>query len=199
MEITYEVKYIVDIEVLRNVEPDQDWVNLHGEYDQFHVYGDYDLHEDYVEYTAALMQKAAITCFAFPFYIHFEGYEDEIDSIVLHQRDFPIYYQNSGRKVLTTSDGKTYHAEIPSFTVKIINEDSLQKAFAEWFHLAMENCMWIVTQDFDLYYKNQFAHIDMEQQSIILLADHDAHSVSFITNDPSYRKEDYLRLVFEDV
>jgi hypothetical protein len=188
----------VDIEVFGNLEPDQDWVNIYGDYDQFHVYGDYDIYEDYVEYTAALMQKAATKCFMFPFYIHFEGYEDYIDSILLTRGEFEIHYQNTGRTVLTMSDGKTYNAEIPSFTVKVVNEESLKKVFAKWFHLAHENCMWLITQSFDIQYKNKFAFIDMEQESVILLADHDAQSLSFITSNRLYRKEEHLRLIFEE-
>lgn len=187
----------MDIEVLRNLEPNQDWVNVNGYYEQFHVYGDYDIYEDYVEKTATLMQKAATKCFIYPFYIHFEGYEDNIDLILLNRGEFEIYYQNSGRTVLTTSDEKAYNAEIPSFTVKILNEDLLKKVFTKWFHLAHENCMWLITQSFDIQYKNKFAFIDMEQESVVLLADHDAQSLSFITRNPLYRKEENLRLIFE--
>lgn len=183
----------MSIEILKNLEPNQDWINISGDYDQFHVYGDY---EDYVEYTATLMQKAATKCFDFPFYIHFEGYEDYVDSVLLNRGEFENYYQDSGRTVLTMSDGKTYNAEIPSFTIKIVNEEILEKVFTKWFHLAQENCMWLVTQGLDLPYKNKFALIDMQQETIILLADHDAQSLSFITSNPSYQSEEQIRLVF---
>ena len=189
---------MMDIEVLRNLEPDQDWVNVDGYYDRFHVYGDYDICGDYVENTASLMQKAATKCFVFPFYVHFEGYEDFIDSILLIRNEYEIYYQNSGRTVLTMSDGKTYNAEIPSFTVTILNEESLKNVFTKWFHLAQENCMWLITQSFDLQYKNKFAFVDMEKESVILLADHDAQSLSFITSNPLFRNEEHLRLIFEE-
>lgn len=176
------------------------WFNsqyINGDYDQFHVYGDYNIYEDYVEYTAALMLKAAKKCFVFPFYIHFEGYEDCVDSILLNRGELEIYYRDSGRTVLTTSDEKTYNAEVPSFTIKIVNEETLKKVFIKWFHLAQENCMWLITQGFDLQYKNNFAFIDIQQESVLLLADHDAQSLSFITSNPLYQNEEQLRLIFE--
>lgn len=188
----------MDIEIFKNLAPNQDWINISGDYDQYHVYGDYDIYEDYVEYTATLMQKAATKCFNFPFYIHFEGYQDEVDSILLNRGEFEIYYQDSGRTVLTMSDGKTYNAEIPSFTMKVVNEERLKKVFTKWFHLAQENCMWLITQGLDLQYRNEFAFIDMQQESIILLADHDAQSFSFITSNPPYRKEEQIRLIFKN-
>ncbi|ARF18653.1 hypothetical protein [Sporosarcina ureae] len=118
----------MDVEIFKNLKPDQDWIYINGDYDQFHVYGDYDIYEDYVEYTAALMLKAAKNCFVLPFYIHFEGYEDCVDSILLNRGELEIYYRDSGRTVLTTSNEKTYNAEVPSFTIKIVNEETLKKS-----------------------------------------------------------------------
>ena len=187
---------MIGIEVLKNLAPDQDWGNVNGDYDQFHVYGDVEIYEDYVACTAALMRKAAIKSFVFPFYVHFEGYEDCMGAILFARHEFDIHYQNSGRTVLTMSDGKTYHAEIPSFTVTIANEELLRKVFAKWFHLAQENSMWLITQNFALQYKNNFVYMDMKKESVILLADHDAQSLSFITSDPFYRKEEQLRSIF---
>lgn len=189
---------MIGIEVMKNLAPDQDWVRVNGDYDQFHVYGDVEIHEDYVACTAALMRKAAMKCFVFPLYVHFEGYEDCMDAILLARHEFDIHYQNSGRTVLTMADGKTYHAEIPSFTVTIANEELLRKVFAKWFHFAQENCMWLITQNFALQYKDHFACIDMKKESVILLADHDAQSLSFITSDPLYRKEEQLGLLFSE-
>jgi len=188
----------VDVEILKNLETDQDWININGDYEQYHVYGDYDIYEDYVEYTATLMRKAAKQCFTFPFYVHFEGYEDYVDSILLNRREFEIYYKDSGRTVLTMSDGKTYNAEVPSFTIKIVNEETLDRVFTKWFHLAQENCMWLITQGLNLQYKNNFAFINIQEDSVLLLADHDAQSLSFITCNPIYQNEEQLRLIFEN-
>lgn len=187
----------MDVLIVKNLEPNHDWINISGEYDQFHVYGDGDIHEDLVEYTATLLRKAAIKCLNYPFYIHFEGYEDEIDSILSNREAFEIDYQDSGRTVLTMSNGKTYNAEIPSFTVNIPNEDTLKKAFNKWFHLAQENCMWVMTQGSDIQYKNKFALIEMQQEALILLADHDAQSLSLITNHPDYRTEEQVQSIFK--
>ncbi len=195
---SFGVKQIMDIEVLKNLKAYQDWVELRGDYNQYHVHGDYDIYEDYVECTATLMQIAAKKCFNFPFYIHFEGYQDDIDSILLNRGEFEIYYKDSGRTVLTMSDGKAYNAEIPSFTIKIGNAEALEKVFVKWFHLAQENCMWLISQNLDLQYKDKFAFIDVQQDSIILLADHDAQSLSFISSNPLYYNEEQVRLIFKE-
>lgn len=180
---------------MHDVEKEQDWINVNGVYEQFHVWGD---NENYVKDTIFLMQNIATKCFEYPFYIHFEGYEDEIDSVLQKRDIFEIYYQTSGRTVLTMSDRKTYHAEIPSFTVAIPNDESLKNVFAEWFYMAQQNCMWLITQGPNLHYKNQFAFIDMSRESIILLTDHDAQGFLIITNNPLYREKEYLRLIFEE-
>lgn len=190
-----ELNLKVTIEVLHNLDPKQDWVGVHGDYEQFHVYED---SEDYVEGTMKLMKKAAMKFFKFPFHIHFEGYEDEMDSELIKRDEIKIYYQNSGRTVLTTCDGKTYQAEIPSFTATISDEEELESVFAQWFHLASANSMWLITQSSHLRYKNGFATIEINQEPLILLADHDAYGFSLITNHSLYQKEDYLRLILEE-
>lgn len=179
---------------MRNLNIEQDWVVFNGEYEQFHVYGD---NEDYVQDTLILMQKMATKCFKFPFYIHFEGYEDEIESILLKRDTFDIHYQNTGSTVLTMSDLKIFRAEVPCFTVTIPNAETLSAVFAEWFHLAHQNCMWVITQDFNLYYKNKSATIDLSPESITLLADHDAQGFSIITNHSKYQDMAFLYSIFK--
>lgn len=184
----------MDVHLMHDLKKYQDWVTINGDYEQFHIWGD---NEDYVEDTIVLMQKAATKCFNFPFYIHFEGYDDEIDSILSKRDQFEICYQNTGRTVLTMFNGKTYHAEIPAFTVTITNNQCLKAVFAQWFYLAQHNNMWLITQSSNLYYKNKFASIDISHEPIILLPDHDAQSLSFITNKPIYQ-EAYLQAIFEE-
>ncbi|AUJ26070.1 hypothetical protein A21D_03028 [Virgibacillus dokdonensis] len=183
------------VHIMHDVEKNQDWVEVKGDYEQFYVYGD---NEDYVEDTKLLMQKMAITCFTFPLYVHFEGYEDEVESVLSHQDTFDIYYQPSGRKVLTMSGLKIYRAEIPSFMVTIPNKKALENVFSQWFHLAMENNMWLISQEANvLYYENKFATIELKDQAIILVTEHDAQGFSVITNYPLYQDLEYLRLIFD--
>lgn len=184
----------MNVQIIHDLNKEQDWLTIVGDYEQFHIYGD---NEDYVEDTILLMQKAATKCFKFPFYVHFEGYDDQIDS-VLQQDIFEIYYQTSGRSVLTMSGGKTYHAAIPAFTVKIPNYDLLKNVFNQWFHYAQENNMWLITQGSRLDYKDKFAAIETYNEPVVLVADHDAQSFSFIASHPSYRKKDSLQLIFEE-
>lgn len=181
------------VNILHDKEGYQDWVHIRGDYEQFHIWGN---HEDYVEDTKVLMQIAATRIFEFPFYIHFEGYEDDIESILQMRDQFEITYQSSGRTVFTMSGFKAYRAEIPSFTVTIRDRAALQKVFDEWFDLAFQNCMWLITKNPNLYYENNFASIDMKQESSFLLADHDAYGFSLISNDSFYHLEANLQRIF---
>lgn len=148
----------MDIHIMHDREKNQDWVTINGDYEQFAVWAD---EEDYVEATIKLMQKFAVRCFEFPFYLHFEGYHNEIEEILSKRNTFEISYQPSGGTVLTMSGGKTFHAEIPAFTVTIPNKQALEDAFSEWFHLAQENNMWLMTQQANVYYHNKYAAIDL--------------------------------------
>lgn len=185
----------MSIEIYYDVNSDQDWINIIGECKQFHIYQE---EEDYVESTAKLMQKAATKCFQYPFYIHFEGYEDCAEAILLKRDVFDITYQDSGRTVLTMSDWKTYHAGIPAFTVMIPNAELLKEAFKQWFHFSVENCMWAITQKSNLQYQNQFAMLKVCEEPIILIPDHDACGLSMITNDPEYQTEEAIGTLFDD-
>ncbi|MEK4671025.1 hypothetical protein SFC55_19090 [Niallia taxi] len=185
----------MEIEIIQSIEKEQDWVIVDGEFEQFHISGD---NVDYVEDTINLMQKAAITCFKYPFYIHFEGYDDGITSVLAKRDKLEIYYQNTGRKVHTMSNGKSYHAEIPAYSVTIPNYEALQTAFSEWFQLAQDNNMWMITQGSCVHYESKFASTNISQEPIILIPGHDAQELIFITNQPSYQKEDSLRVIFEE-
>ncbi|MDQ0232687.1 hypothetical protein [Metabacillus malikii] len=184
----------MEIQIMQAENREQDWVNVKGEYEQFHIYGDND---DYVEDTLILMKKAATHCLQYPFYLHFEGYGDEIDYVLSRSDTYNISHQLSGRKVLTMSDGKTYHAPVPSYTVQIAYEETLHKAFSDWFYLAHENHMWLMTQHSPLIYENGFAVVDISQEQTILLADHDAQSLSLVTNHPEYKGKEALRAIFD--
>ena len=179
---------------MKNITKDQDWVNIHGEYEQFHLWGE---DEDYVEETSRLMQKIATTIYTYPFYIHFEGYEDEVEHVLLQKDQYEINYKPSGRTALTMYDGRTYHAEIPTFTITIPNKEVLKTVFEEWFYLAQQNSMWLITQGQNVYYENNFATIEMSKEPIFLLADHDAQGLSIITNQPSHQSEEKIREIFE--
>lgn len=187
-------KKLMGVHITHDVEKNQDWLKIKGDYEQFYVCGN---NEDYVEDTKLLMQKMAITCFTFPFYVHFEGYEDEVESVLSHQDTLDIYYQPSGKRVLTMSGLKIYRAEIPAFTVTITNQETLEDVFFQWFHLAMENNMWLISQEANVYYKNKFATIELNDESIILVTEHDAQGFSVITNYSLYQNLEYLRLIFD--
>ncbi|QXE00640.1 hypothetical protein [Terribacillus sp. DMT04] len=183
----------MEIQVIQDLEKELDWVKADGNFEHFHIVG---VNDDYVEDTKLLMQKAVSKCFKYPLYIHFEGYDDIIDSVLLKRNKYKIEYRDTGRKVLTMSVGKTYRAKIPSFTITVPSENILKSAFTHWFHLAQENNMWLITQ-YPISYRNKFAAVDMTKESTILLADHDAQSLSIVTNDPLYQGKENVRVIFE--
>ncbi|MEC2072563.1 hypothetical protein [Alkalihalophilus marmarensis] len=183
------------VHILHDRKKEQDWVTVIGDYEHFRIWGD---QEDYVEAAIYLMQKVAVKCFQYPFYIYFEGYEDEVDSVLERRDEFDIYYQPSRRTILTMCGGKTYDAEIPSLRVTIPNNETLEKIFTQWFYLAQQNNMWLITQHTNVYNKNTFAAIDFINDSILLLADHDAQGFSVITNHPSCQQKEQFRSMIQD-
>ncbi|KAB7669936.1 hypothetical protein F9279_09320 [Bacillus sp. B1-b2] len=120
-----------------------------------------------------------------------------MQSILLMCNRLDIYHQKSGRKVLTMSGGKTYHAEVPSFTVKISSEQELDYVSEQWFHFAQENNMWLLTQCSSLQYKDGFATIDIGNEPTILLVDHDAQGILFITGSVYYQNKDRILSLFQ--
>ncbi|MER1999915.1 MAG: hypothetical protein ABS882_09070 [Lysinibacillus sp.] len=175
------------ISVMKNNHP----VDVLQVAEQFVHYSIYDDDaEDYVEQTSKLMQRFAAQLFQYPMYIYFEGYDWEIDDI-RKDSDIEVTYRQSGRKVLTMSNLKMYHAEIPAYKIKVQNDVDLRKAFEKWFHLAMENNFWAITKDDILSYENGYPIVDGDNL-IILTAEHDAQGVSLITNDPKWIKQEVL-------
>ncbi|ERN53767.1 hypothetical protein A33I_09825 [Alkalihalophilus marmarensis DSM 21297] len=66
------------------------------------------------------------------------------------------------------------------------------------FYLAQQNNMWLITQHTNVSYKNTFAAIDLINDSILLLADHDAQGFSVLTNHPSYQQKEQIRAMIQD-
>lgn len=174
-------------------EISQDWVFVEGFNDSFSVWPEAD---DYVEETSLLMQQTADNLFQYPFFIHFEGYDDDIDEVCAKISRYDAIYQDSGRKVLTMHTRKTYHAEVPSFPIKITNRETLENVFSEWFYLARENMMWLITQKQKICYQDGFACVDAAAEPVILLADHDAQGFTLMSSRSCLQtKADIIRLM----
>ncbi|KAB8139464.1 hypothetical protein F9U64_00060 [Gracilibacillus oryzae] len=130
------------------------------------------------------MQKFAIKLFSFPFYLHFEAYDDSIEDILEHRGCFSIHYRDSGRKVLTFSDGKSYRAEVPSFTIEITDSRQLAEAFRKWFDFACGNNMWVLTQNAGIDYINNYASFT---DPLILYTNHDAYGITLLSQDHRFQ------------
>lgn len=176
------------------LEKEEDWFVIEGAHEAFMIWAEAD---DYVEETNQLMQQIATKLYHYPFYIHFEAYEDGVESILSKRNLFDISYQNTRRKVLITNGFKMYQAEIPSFSVKITNQEILQKVFVEWFHLASENMMWLITQN-KIYYKNGYAYIDSQVEPLILSTDHDAQGFTLTSSNNSLKTREKVISLFDN-
>ncbi|MGE7022187.1 hypothetical protein [Solibacillus cecembensis] len=181
---------------LLNYDKEYDgWIEVKGEYVAYAVSGEAD---DYVEQTSKRMRQLAQAIYTFPFYFHFESYDDSPEWI-LQEKDFDIRYKTSGRTVLTQIGRKTFQAEVPTFTVVITNQVLLNQAFKLWFLNAFDNHLWALTQEDNIYYENGFAAVDLTKDMTILVTEHDAFGFTVVTNEADYQSEPLLRAYLEKV
>lgn len=165
-----------------------------GAFEEYLVWGDV---EDYTEQTSDWMQQLVKKTFRFPMYVHFESYYDNKEWIL--PLPFELRYKPAGRTILTMSARKTFQAEVPAFTVKIPDEQTLQHAFSEWFHFGVQNNLFAITQEDAVYYERGFATIDLAPETMVLVTAHDAQGMSFITNHSVYQQEENLRKLLAEV
>lgn len=148
--------------------------------------------DDYVAETSERMRLLAKKLYTFPFYLHFESYYDTSDEI-LAETGFDILYKPSGRTVLTQTGRKLFQAEVPAFTVKISDEVALDEVFALWFQFAFDNNLWALTQEDSVMYKDGYAQIELKEDEIILVTEHDAYGFTVLTNRAELQHEEVLR------
>lgn len=169
-------------------------IDVRGEYVAYAVTGEA---SDYVEETSERLRRLAHKLFTFPFYLHFESYYDSPEWI-LQEKDFEIYYQPSGRTVLTQTGRKMFQAEVPAYTVKIPNVNLVNKAFELWFQNAFDNHFWAITQENPIFYENGFAAVTLTQGMTLLVTEHDAYGFTFLTNRIEYQNEAGLRALLTE-
>lgn len=153
---------------------------------------------DYVAETSERMRKLAKKLYTFPFYLHFESYYDAPNEI-LAETDFDILYKPSGRTVLTQTGRKLFQAEVPAFTVKVSNEAVLNQAFTLWFQFAFDNNLWALTQENSVVYEDGFAQIELKEDEIILVTEHDACGFTLLTNQQTFQQEEVLQNMLAEV
>lgn len=167
-----------------------EWIiDVKGDYVAYAVSGEA---SDYVAETSERMRKLAKKLYVFPFYLHFESYYDTPNDI-LAETDFDIQYKPSGRTVFTQTGCKLFQAEVPAFTVKISSEALLHRAFALWFQYAFDNHLWALTQEHSVSYEDGFAQIELKEDEIILVTEHDAYGFTVVTNKQVFQQEEELR------
>ncbi|WP_058306430.1 hypothetical protein [Gracilibacillus massiliensis] len=165
----------IQIEIIHDNNLEIDWFHTTGQYDKFFVTVDED---DYTKATSELMQKLAVKLLSFPFYLHFEGYDDTILETLKQGKCFSIKYRDSKRRILTYSDGKNYLAEVPGYTVKIKDELQLDAVFCDWFDLACANNMWVITKNSSISYIKKYAFFT---DPLILFTNHDAYGFTLLS------------------
>lgn len=152
---------------------------------------------DYVEETSVRMRKFVKQQFVYPFYLHFESYYDTVDDI-LAETDLVIKYKPSGRTVTTQIGRKYFQAEVPAFMVEIRDETDLHEAFEKWFRYAFDNHLWALTQSKSVTYEDGFPRLTLQQNEMILVAEHDACGFTVVTNRADLQQEDNVRKLLED-
>ena len=182
------------INLLKYDRPYELILNVKGYEVAYAVWGEAN---DYVAETSERMRLLAKKLYTFPFYLHFESYYDAPDEI-LAETDFDILYKPSGRTVLTQTGRKLFQAEVPAFTVKISDEAALNEAFALWFQHAFDNNLWVLTQENSVIYKDGFAQIELKEDEIILVTEHDAYGFTVLTNQAELQHEEALRCMLAE-
>lgn len=127
----------------------------------------------------------------------FESYFDAVEEI-LAESDLVIDYKPSGRTVTTQIGRKCFQAEVPAFTVEIRHEDDLNEAFEEWFRYAFDNNLWALTQSKSVTYEDGFPRMTLQQNEILLVAEHDAYGFTVVTNRAELQQEDNVRKLLEN-
>lgn len=87
---------------------------------------------------------------------------------------------------------------MPSFTVKISDEAVLKQAFPLWFQNAFDNHLWVLTQENSLQSEDSFAQIELKEDEIILITEHDASGITVVTNKQVFQQEEALRNVLAE-
>ena len=183
------------INILRYDRPDDLLWDVYGYDVAYAVSGEA---HDYVEETSIRMRQFAKKQFVYPFYLHFESYYDTVEDI-LAETELDIDYKPSGRTVTTQIGRKCFQAEVPAFTVEIKSEADLNEAFDEWFRYAFDNNLWALTQSKSVTYEDGFPRMTLQQNEILLVAEHDAYGFTVLTNRKELQEEEALRQLLEEI
>lgn len=155
---------------------------------------------DYVEETKIMLQNSTQKLLGFPFTIHFEGYDDEAAHVLDIASSLDITMKWSGRTVLTTSAGKTFHRNIPAYSVTVYNQQQLEKVFNEWFYLASHNQIWCVTKGRNFVCEaNGFPKVSLEDEPLFFVADHDAYGFLLYTSCTDLQDESVIHTLFATI
>ena len=186
---------MTNLNVMHIEKNDENRVKVNGYVEQFHIWGSA---VDYVEETSELMQQFAKHCFQFPFYVHVETYSDQesVQEMLAFQAHVDMMYRSTGNKVLSMTGGKILYEDVPSFSLKVKDAKDLVLVFGEWFHLAHQNHLWVMSQQADVRYEEGILQFDLTSEAVVLVADHDGYGFSVLTNAEEYREKAKLLAVF---
>lgn len=142
----------------------------------------YTLRELLNEDTKQLFITAVNTYLSYPFYVHFETYEDTQEDVLNFKN---IEWLGDVRTILTMFNGSTYHAPVPCFRAEIPDEETLIELVEAYFFLAESNMFFIATQKKHLPYRQvqqngkeqSFASLNALVHKYFITFSHDAQSV----------------------
>lgn len=179
-------------EIIHNNTVEPDWFQTKGEYNAFIITPD---DADYTPATSELMQAFTEKLFLFPFYIHFEAYADMKEQIIEQGKNVNIQYRDSGRKVHTGWDGKILE-EISSFTAEVKYPIQLKTSFENWFNLAFDNHLWVMTQEDTIAYIDEFAYFTSPR---IVYTNHDAYGITLLSQDKKFQSREDVKNFLQSI
>ncbi|WP_100329990.1 hypothetical protein [Bacillus xiapuensis] len=156
----------------------------------FHICGEAD---DYVKATEELAKALAKELFDYPFYLHFEAYDDMKEELMREWQPQNIRYQHTNRTVLTMTNGCTYHAEVPAFSLAIHNEEELEEFLAELFYLPAQNEAFTLSQRPHMTYCDGYQSIDLKDGEAVIAFGHDAQGCIVYSNKECFSKLAHIK------
>ncbi|RJS61137.1 hypothetical protein [Bacillus sp. PK3_68] len=158
-----------------------------------HPLGIWNWADDYTKATEETAKALAKKLFDYPFYLHFEAYDDMKEQLLKEWQPYQIRYQDSKRTVLTMTALKVYSAEVPAFSLAICDEAALEKVFKELFYLPIQNEAFTLSQCEQMHYQRGYQFVDLKEDEAIIAFAHDAQGCVVFSNKASVSEPAHIK------
>ena len=139
--------------------------------------------------TEGIFQTFSQKRWMFPMTLYFESYPDEKDAIL--NTSLPVEEIPSIKKILHFSIKGFQREPIPRFVIQIDNEMMLKQALEEFFYVAEQNFLFVLTNEQRLLDESEYLTTNSDTMEL-LIADYDGQGAIFITSsrEDFYAKND---------